>query len=355
MSVAYVTVQWNAHKRIYDMICIGAVIAYIVAFMAIGTAIYSAPNSIGPEILLMRALATCAFVLLHVILCIGPLSRLTPLVSPLLYNRRHLGVLMFLVALAHSILAVMYYGSFGGRNPILATLADHQTFSSISSFPFEIFGLGALLILFVMAATSHDFWLKTLSPAMWKWLHMGVYVAYALLVLHVCTGILQSERSLLYPIMLGLGVCTLTGLHFASALTQRRRDSAGLATPSDWLDVCELGEIAEGRAKIVSITGGESVAVFRIKDSYSAISNTCVHQGGPLGEGKIVNGCVTCPWHGYQYLAHCGQSPPPFTEKLPTYELRIQGSRLKLNPRALPPGTAVAPASVSELPTGVSS
>ena len=42
-----------------------------------------------------------------------------------------------------------------------------------------------------MAATSHDFWLHNLSPYVWKSLHMGVYVAYGLLVLHVLLGVVQ--------------------------------------------------------------------------------------------------------------------------------------------------------------------
>mgnify|MGYP003753304843 CR=1 FL=1 len=46
--------------------------------------------------------------------------------------------------------------------------------------------------------------------------------------------------------------------------------------------------------------------------------NVCKHQMGPLGEGKIIDGCITCPWHGYQYLPANGQSPPPFTEMVKT-------------------------------------
>jgi sulfoxide reductase heme-binding subunit YedZ len=51
-----------------------------------------------------------------------------------------------------------------------------------------------------MAATSHDFWLANLSAPVWKTLHMLVYLAYALLVLHVTFGALQSEVS---PVLTG--------------------------------------------------------------------------------------------------------------------------------------------------------
>jgi hypothetical protein len=59
-------------------------------------------------VLLIRALGTCAFLLLHLVLCIGPLARFDRRFLPLLYNRRHLGVATFLVGLFHGALATGY-------------------------------------------------------------------------------------------------------------------------------------------------------------------------------------------------------------------------------------------------------
>jgi nitrite reductase/ring-hydroxylating ferredoxin subunit len=109
--------------------------------------------------------------------------------------------------------------------------------------------------------------------------------------------------------------------------------------------VCRLGDIREKRARIVTL-GGERVAVFRYDGKVSAISNVCQHQNGPLGEGKIVDGCITCPWHGYQYLPASGASPPPFTEKVPTFRVRLDGDRVLVDPRPNPPGTHVEPACI---------
>jgi DMSO/TMAO reductase YedYZ heme-binding membrane subunit/nitrite reductase/ring-hydroxylating ferredoxin subunit len=297
----------------------------------------------------MRALGTCAILLLHVILCIGPLARLDRRTAPFLYNRRHLGVCTFFVALAHAALALGYYGGFGVRNPAAAILDGYRSFGSISGFPFEVLGLIALLIMFLMAATSHDFWLKNLSPRVWKNLHMGVYIAYAAMVGHVALGAMQSERSIAYPILLGIGVTLVSGLHFTAARRELAKDRSAQDTtpadqPSEWIDVGAIDEIPLDRAKVVCLKGRERIAVFRHKAGVSAVSNVCVHQGGPLGEGKIVDGCITCPWHGYQYLPASGQSPPPFNEKIPTYQVRIQGRRVLIHPEALPPGTPVEPA-----------
>ena len=71
--------------------------------------------------------------------------------------------------------------------------------------------------------------------------------------------------------------------------------------------------------------------------------NICKHQNGPLGEGKIIDGCVTCPWHGYQYEPHNGTSPPPFTEKVSTYELRLEGTKVFVHPEPKPEGTELEP------------
>ena len=76
-----------------------------------------------------------------------------------------------------------------------------------------------------MAATSHDFWLRNLTPPVWKFLHMLVYVAYASLVGHVTLGLLQSETSSLLAIATGLGLMIVIGLHIAAASRENKMDS----------------------------------------------------------------------------------------------------------------------------------
>jgi sulfoxide reductase heme-binding subunit YedZ len=343
MSIAYKPVQWNRHKKVYDGLVVAGIVLFVAVFVAAGKAAWRGVNSIGDEVLILRALGVCGVGLLHIILCIGPLARLDPRFSALLYNRRHLGVCTFLVALAHAAVATGYYGGFGVRSPVSALLADSGSFASVSGFPFEVLGLVTLLILFVMAATSHDFWLKNLGPVVWKRLHMLVYGAYGSVVLHVALGSLQSERHPAPAAVLGLGVLVVSVLHIVAGRREAQRDASAVA-PVSWVDVASVDEIPMDRAKVVCLQGRERVALFRHERGISAISNVCAHQGGPIGEGKIVGGCVTCPWHGYQYLAENGQSPPPFTEKLPTYQVRIQGARVLLNPEPLVPGTHVEPA-----------
>ena len=85
----------------------------------------------------------------------------------------------------------------------------------------------------------------------------------------------------------------------------------------------------------------------------SAISNVCRHQNGPLGEGRIIDGCVTCPWHGFQYRPDDGASPPPFTEKVATFRVRVEEDRVWVDPRPQAPGTRIEPACVEPTRTKV--
>jgi nitrite reductase/ring-hydroxylating ferredoxin subunit/DMSO/TMAO reductase YedYZ heme-binding membrane subunit len=348
VSVRYAAVKWNRNKRLYDTVLTAAVVLYVALFFVIGKMTWRGELSLANEVLLLRALGTCAFLLLHVVLCIGPLARFDRRLLPLLYNRRHLGVLTFLVGAAHGTLATGYYHAFGRLNPLVSLLATNTEYASLAAFPFEVLGVLALLILFLMAATSHDFWQKNLSPSAWKWLHMLVYPAYALLVLHVTLGALHAETSPLYPALVAIGATTVVALHLAAGWRERRRDrrrsQPGPVDENDrWIDVGAVEEIPDNRAKVVCLDS-ERVAVFRYGDRVSAVTNVCAHQRGPLGEGKIVDGCITCPWHGWEYRPEDGCSPPPFDERIATYRVRVENGRVLLNPRPLPPGTPVEPA-----------
>lgn len=339
MSLAYRTVGWNVQKRRYDAIVLGGAGLVLVECVAGGAVLDPAATI---ETLLIRGLAITAALLLHVVLSIGPLCRLDRRFLPLLYNRRHLGVTMCLIALAHGLFAGIQFHGAGAASPFVSILSSGG-WTSAADVPFQLFGAVALVILTVMAATSHDFWLHTLTAPVWKALHMSVYLAYALVVAHVVFGALQSERHPLLVAALALGVTWVVGVHLAAAFRERARDvEAGGA----WVDVGAVGDIQDTRAVTVCVAG-ERVAVFRHGNCLSAVSNACQHQNGPLGEGKIVNGCIVCPWHGYEYVPETGASPPPFTEKIPTFRVRVDGGRVLVDPRPQPPGTFVEPARIA--------
>lgn len=327
MGVQYKAVQWNGAKIIYDLYIVASAAAFVGVFMAVGLRAFPGGHVAGPVVLLIRALGSAAFLMLTITLMIGPLARLSPRFLPFLYNRRHLGVLTFLVAVAHAAASIFWYHGSGPLNPFVSLLVSNPLYGSVEGFPFEAFGLAAFAILFLMAATSHDFWLANLSTTAWKLLHMLVYAAYGLLVLHVAYGALMTEKSPLYPALMIAALALVSGLHLAAGAREWTRDSGmkGLRAREGWIDVCAPGDIPDKRAVIAPLPKGDRVAIFRDGKRIYAVENACRHQNGPLGEGCIKDGFITCPWHGWQYRPEDGVSPPPFAERIATHDVRLSG------------------------------
>jgi sulfoxide reductase heme-binding subunit YedZ len=336
MSVGYAAVGWNRQKKIYDWIIFGFCLLYLITFIVL-TAIFNPDYTF--ETILIRSTSTLAVILLHIILTIGPLARLNKKFLPLLYNRRHLGVTMFCISAVHGIFSIMQFHSLGNVSPIVSLFTSNTNFNSVSGFPFQALGFFALIILFLMAITSHDFWLHNLSPKIWKTLHMFVYLAYGLIVMHVMLGVIQYETHPVFVILISLGAVWLITLHLITGTKEVKKDREKFSPAAEgFVYVGETNVFEEGRAKIFCVDK-ERIAVYKHENKLYAIHNVCKHQGGPLGEGKLVDGCITCPWHGYQYLPHNGQSPPPFKEKVSTYDVRVSKGKVFLNPTAFAEGT----------------
>lgn len=338
MSAGFQAVQWNRRKIVYDAILLGCVVLFVGAFITIG-ALRNPPADQPAWIgLRIKAFGTCAFVMLTVILTIGPLARLSPRFLPLLYNRRHFGVLTFFVALIHAYSVYEWFAVQGVVDDLIGEITGSPNYAKFIGFPIKALGLIGLTVLFVLAATSHDFWLAFLTPRVWKALHMALYVAYGVLVMHVALGLMQDDRRAFIPILLGGSFALVAGLHIAAAW--REREAA--QEHDGWLTVGPPDSIPDKSARIVTARDGERIAVFRDGNQVGALTNLCAHQNGPLGEGCIVAGLVTCPWHGYQYRLEDGCAPPPYTEKLATYRLRLRDGIVEVDPAALPPGTKAA-------------
>ena len=98
---------------------------------------------------------------------------------------------------------------------------------------------------------------------------------------------------------------------------------------TEFIRAAALDEIPAGGGKLVEIQGVR-IALFLLDGEYYAIEDVCTHDGGPLVEGEIVNGCqVQCPRHGARFDIRTGAalSLPAFT---PTnvFEVKIEGDEL---------------------------
>jgi nitrite reductase/ring-hydroxylating ferredoxin subunit/DMSO/TMAO reductase YedYZ heme-binding membrane subunit len=343
MTAQYRPVSWNAAKRRYDAVLLASVAAWIALYLGLGSLLHDPKAPHDMLSLWIRALGSCAFVLLTLILAIGPLARLNRSFLPLLYNRRHLGVVTCVVALAHGASVLAWHFQHDDQPFLPWLLGLDITLGQARGVPFAPLGMAALAIMILLAATSHDFWLSFLRPPVWKALHMAVYAAYALAVGHFAFGAVQTATDPLVPLGLLVSCAVVVGLHIAAARHDVGRDSPAGGGADGWYPAGPYADIPDGRARIVRPPHGERVAIFRNGGTLSAVTNVCSHQNGPLGEGCIIDGLITCPWHGFQFRPEDGRAPEPFTDRIATYRLRLDGAIVLLDPRPLPPGTRVEP------------
>ena len=74
---------------------------------------------------------------------------------------------------------------------------------------------------------------------------------------------------------------------------------------SEFVSVGRVSDFVPGQGRMV-VVNGRHIALFRLDDGFFAIDNLCLHQAGPLCEGEIDGGVVTCPWHGWSYEIRSG-------------------------------------------------
>lgn len=97
----------------------------------------------------------------------------------------------------------------------------------------------------------------------------------------------------------------------------------------EFVRVAGTEEVKPGHG-IVAEVNGKTVAVFNVNGEFRAIDNTCLHRGGPLGEGDVEGNVVTCPWHGWQFDVTTGACVNNPSAKVEVYEVRVDGTDVKV-------------------------
>jgi len=76
----------------------------------------------------------------------------------------------------------------------------------------------------------------------------------------------------------------------------------------NWHILASVDDVPPGSGREFTV-GGRIVALFNVDGRFHAMDGICAHQGGPLAKGKLTDGVVTCPWHGWQFQVanghHC--------------------------------------------------
>ena len=93
--------------------------------------------------------------------------------------------------------------------------------------------------------------------------------------------------------------------------------------------VALVKEVPPGTGRAVEVEG-RAVALFNVGGTFYAIDGTCLHRGGPVGEGDLEDEIVTCPWHGWQYDVTTGRNVMDPDIGLAQYEVEIENGVVKV-------------------------
>ncbi|SEH12835.1 nitrite reductase small subunit NirD [Thermoleophilum album] len=85
--------------------------------------------------------------------------------------------------------------------------------------------------------------------------------------------------------------------------------------------------LLEGRSVQV---GERRIAVFHLPEGFYACDNACPHAGGPLADGLVGDGCVTCPLHNWRIDLRSGRVTAGGEGSVRTYRVRDQDGELLL-------------------------
>ncbi len=113
--------------------------------------------------------------------------------------------------------------------------------------------------------------------------------------------------------------------------------------------VAGVSEIPDGERKLVPVDG-VSIGVFHHKGQWYALRNSCLHRGGPVCTGTLVDDTLTCPWHGFQYNVTTGQLLVDPNARLDSYPVFIEGDDISLQVPDMGGQSSVSPETMTAAP-----
>jgi nitrite reductase/ring-hydroxylating ferredoxin subunit/multimeric flavodoxin WrbA len=104
-----------------------------------------------------------------------------------------------------------------------------------------------------------------------------------------------------------------------------------MAEQENWVDIGGTDEFSKAALKRVTVNKRE-LAISCKDGQFGAVSNTCNHIGGPLGEGRLDGDYIVCPWHNWKFHRCNGLGEPGFEDdRVPAYPIKIENGRVFVN------------------------
>jgi nitrite reductase (NADH) small subunit len=99
---------------------------------------------------------------------------------------------------------------------------------------------------------------------------------------------------------------------------------------SEFVVVCAASQLPRVSEVAEFTVQGRAVCVANLDGTIAVLDGVCPHEGGPLGEGLIEDGCVVCPWHGYSFNLRTGVCPQEDGMSAQVLEARVEDGELKV-------------------------
>ena len=140
----------------------------------------------------------------------------------------------------------------------------------------------------------------------------------------------RAGRLLRYAGLLTVGVGGMLGGHIAyrQAGGANHAEAVPHLVEPGWHELAAADEFPDGRATRVPL-GEVPLLVVRRGEDFDVLADRCSHLSGPLSEGDLGDGCVTCPWHGSVFrLRDGGVERGPATAPQPVFDTEIRDGTL---------------------------
>lgn len=80
--------------------------------------------------------------------------------------------------------------------------------------------------------------------------------------------------------------------------------------------------------------GDDHYAVCNYGGELHALSGTCPHAGGPIGQGTMQDNLVVCPWHEWAYDCRTGENDYDPAVKVDRFAVKTEGDDILIDPQA---------------------
>ena len=91
--------------------------------------------------------------------------------------------------------------------------------------------------------------------------------------------------------------------------------------------VASTADVPPGEGRVVE-AGGQTLALFNVDGRFYALDNTCLHRGGPLGEGDLEGPVVTCPWHAWRWDVTSGTNVNNPAVKMASFPVSVENGQV---------------------------